>query len=132
MIDRPRPYNDLTWRHFARPLNTGVLRGLGVGTGAAGSPDQGTWVQFHVQILRGWVTAARFAAFGCPHVIAVASWLTETAVGKPGIDSLPENVHLLQRRFGLPVYKLGRLLVVEDAWIGAIRDAVTKSSDTLD
>jgi len=128
----PRGYNALTWRHFERPLNVGVLRGLGVGSGEAGSPAQGTWVRFCIQIQRGHVTAARFAAFGCPHVIAVASWLTENGVGRPSLAGLPEPVQALQRRFEVPVEKLGRLLVVEDAWIATIRAAVTKSAGALD
>ena len=37
----------------------------------------------------------------------------------------------LQRRFEVPVEKLGRILTVEDAWIGAIRAAVTKSRAAL-
>jgi hypothetical protein len=103
-----------------------------VGSAEAGSPDQGTWVRFYIQIQRDFVTAARFAAFGCPHVIAVASWLTENAVGRPGIGGLPEPVQARQARFEMPMHKLGRLLVVEDAWNAAIRAAITKSSGTLD
>jgi hypothetical protein len=36
---------------------------------------------------------------------------------------LPESVQALQARFEVPVEKLGRLLVVEDAWIAALRAA---------
>jgi hypothetical protein len=128
----PSRYNELTWRYFEQPMNVGVLRGLGVGSAEAGSAEQGTWVRFCIQIQRGYVTAARFAAFGCPHVIAVASWLTETGVGRPGSTGLPEPVAALQRRFEVPVEKRGRLLVVEDAWNAAIQAAVTKSAGTLD
>ena len=136
----PPGYNALTWRFFEQPLNVGELRGLGVGSGAAGSLSQGTWVRFHIQILRGIVTAARFNAFGCPHVIAVASWLTEHAVGRAvgravgdtQPAALPEPVPALQQRFGVPADKRGRLLVVEDAWIAAIQAAVTKSGPVLE
>ena len=125
-------YNELTWRCFAQPLNMGELRGLGVGHAAAGSVEQGTWVQFHVQILRGHITAAKFRAFGCPHVIAIASWLTEHSIGQCGDAALPESLESLQRRFELPVAKRGRLLLIEDAWSGAIRHAVTKSGAAMD
>jgi hypothetical protein len=136
-LTQVRPgYNALTRRFFEHPLNVGELRGLGVGSGAAGSPSQGTWVRFHIQILRGAITAARFNAFGCPHVIAVASWLTESAVGSaagpPGAPGLPEPVSALQQRFEVPAEKRGRLLLVEDAWIAAIQAAVTKSGPGLE
>ena len=35
--------------------------------------------------------------------------------------SLPEPVGALQQLFGMPVEKLGRLFVVEDAWVGAVQ-----------
>lgn len=125
-------YNELTRHHFDHPVNAGELQGLGVGRAEAGAIGEGTWVRFDVQVLHGLLTAAGFSAFGCPHVIAVASWLCETCVGRPGVAALPEPVQALQRRFGMPVEKLGRLLLIEDAWNEAIRDAVTKSRATLE
>ena len=38
---------------------------------------------------------------------------------------LPESPRALQHRFAVPVEKLGRILVVEDAWCAAIRAAIT-------
>ncbi len=132
MSAAPDPYSELTQRYFEQSPNAGILQGLGVGSAMAGSEAAGTLVQFHVQILQQHITAARFLAFGCPHVIAVASWLTETCVGRRVQETLPENVHALQRRFEVPVEKMGRLLVIEDAWIAAIRAAITKSRAALD
>ena len=132
MNQAPPPYNDLTQRYFEAAPRTGTLQGLGVGSASAGAVSMGTWVQFHVQILQEHVTAARFLAFGCPHVIAIAAWLVDTCTGRRAQDCLPENVAALQRRFGVPVEKLGRLLVIEDAWIAAIRAAVTKSQGVLE
>jgi hypothetical protein len=37
--------------------------------------------------------------------------------------ALPESVQSLRARFDAPVEKLGRLLIVEDAWISAMRAA---------
>ena len=97
----------------------GRLGGPGVFRGAAGNHAQGTWVQFDLHINAGAVAAAKFLAFGCPHTIAVAAWLAEQAVGRPVIGALPESVQALSEHFAVPVEKLGRLLIVEDAWLAA-------------
>jgi NifU-like protein involved in Fe-S cluster formation len=117
-------YSDLTWRHFENPACAGVLAGAAVRRGAAGSRTQGTWVQFDVRIgscdRESTVDAVRFLAYACPHVIAVADWLAQRAVGRPAEPILPESVHALRERFEVPIEKLGRLLLVEDAWIAAL------------
>jgi len=117
-------YNETTRHHFETAAHAGVLTGPDTRRGAAGSRAQGTWVQFDVRIRSSdpdeTLLAARFLAFGCPHVIAVADWIAARAVGLEAKPVLPESVASLQQRFGVPVEKLGRLLVVEDAWIAAI------------
>jgi hypothetical protein len=112
-------YNELTRRYFTSAAGAGELSGSDVFRGAAGDREQGTWVQFDLQIRGGIVMAARFLAFACPHTIAVSAWLAEQAVGKPVKPSLPEGVPALRERFAVPVEKTGRLLIVEDAWRGA-------------
>jgi hypothetical protein len=134
-------YNELTRRYFGSAVNAGVLIAPGLESapvlpglaeprafrGAAGDRAQGTWVQFDVQIGPGagvgTVQAARFLAFACPHVIAVAAWLAERAVGLEALPVLPEDIRSLRERFDVPIEKTGRLLVVEDAWIAALRAA---------
>jgi hypothetical protein len=117
-------YSNLTWQHFDNPTCAGVLTGAAVRRGAAGSRAQGIWVQFDVQIrLRhqeSIVEAVRFLAYACPHVIAVADWVAQKAVRGPSEPVLPESVRGLRERFEVPIEKLGRLLIVEDAWIAAL------------
>jgi NifU-like N terminal domain len=117
-------YNELTRRYFENASCTGVLTGPGSFRGAAGSRTQGTWVQFDVQVdlntRAGAIQAVRFLAFACPHVIAVSAWVAEHAVGLQARGQLPESVPSLRERFAVPVEKLGRLLIVEDAWIAAM------------
>ncbi len=117
-------YNDLTRRYFESAASAGELTAPGTLRGAAGSRAQGTWVQFDVQVdantRGGTIQAARFLAFACPHVIAVSAWVAEQAVGRAARAELPDGVQSLRERFGLPVEKLGRLLIVEDAWIAAV------------
>ena len=119
-------YNELTRRYFEQAAACGVLSGPGTFRGAAGSRAQGTWVQFDVQAAgqARVITAASFLAFGCPHVIAAAAWVAEQAVGRRAEPVLPESVQTLRMRFDAPVEKLGRLLIVEDAWICTMRAAM--------
>jgi NifU-like protein involved in Fe-S cluster formation len=121
-------YNELTRRHFEVASHAGVLVGDGVSRGAAGDRAHGTWVQFDVRLAgrdgAARVREARFLAYGCPHVIAVADWVAEHAAGAAGgpaaAGGLPESVSALQQRFAVPVEKRGRLLIIEDAWRAAL------------
>jgi NifU-like protein involved in Fe-S cluster formation len=112
-------YSDLTRHYFETPRHAGELSGPGVFRGAAGNRDDGTWVQFDLQVASGILKDARFLAFGCPHTIAVSAWVAEQAVGAPMTHRLPHSVQALSERFTVPVEKLGRLLIVEDAWRAA-------------
>ena len=123
-------YNELTRQYFESAANAGELAGPGVFRGAAGNRAQGTWVQFDLQIKAGMVSAAKFLAFGCPHTIAVAAWLAEQAVGRQVVPQLPESVQALRDRFAVPVEKMGRLLIIEDAWLGAVIPAIDYREST--
>lgn len=118
-------YNELTRRHFETALHAGELSGAGTRRGTAGDRVSGTWVQFDVQWAEAAangtirVRAAKFRAFGCPHVIAVADWLAAQAVGREARAGLPIRIAALQQRFDVPTPKLGRLLIIEDAWTAA-------------
>jgi NifU-like protein involved in Fe-S cluster formation len=115
-------YNEATTRYFeSAAAAAGVLGGAGVCRGSAGRRAQGTWVQFDLQSDAGVIQAARFLAFGCPHTIAVSAWVAERAVGLPLTAALPESVQQLSERFSVPVEKRGRLLIIEDAWVAAVR-----------
>lgn len=122
-------YSELTRRHFESASRAGVLTGPGVARGEAGSRTQGTWVQFDVQIEQGIIRAVRFLAFACPHVIAVADWLAEHSVGRAADARLPESVQSLRERFEMPLEKLGRLLIVEDAWRAALTGVAGGAAD---
>ena len=84
-------------------------------TGEAGGPNQETWVRFHLTVADGIVKAARFKAYGCPHTLAVADGLTRRLPGRSRVEGLPGNPAEWAEELQVPVEKLGRLLVVEDA-----------------
>jgi NifU-like protein involved in Fe-S cluster formation len=121
-------YNELTRRYFEMPASAGELSGPSVYRGAAGNREHGTWVQFDLQAASGTLNAVRFLAFGCPHTIAVSAWVAEQAVGKPVNRRLPSGLNDISLRFAVPEEKLGRLLIVEDAWLAAIDAAIAHSS----
>jgi NifU-like protein involved in Fe-S cluster formation len=121
-------YNELTRRYFEMPASAGQLAGPLVYRGAAGNREHGTWVQFDLQAASGTLNAVRFLAFGCPHTIAVSAWVAEQAVGKPVNRRLPSGLNDISLRFAVPQEKLGRLLIVEDAWLAAIDAAIAHSS----
>jgi NifU-like protein involved in Fe-S cluster formation len=114
-------YNEGTLHYFRTAETAGVLTGPGTQRGAAGAREQGTWVQFDVLIGEGVIRDARFLTFGCPHTIAVSAWVAEQAVGRGADAALPESVQELSERFAVPVEKRGRLLIIEDAWLAALR-----------
>jgi NifU-like protein involved in Fe-S cluster formation len=120
-------YSELTRRCFEQASCAGAASGADWFRGEAGRRAGGTWVQFDVQVRSaetgGSLASVRFLAFGCPHVIAVCQWVAEQAVGRAVQARLPESVQALRARFEVPVEKLGRLLIVEDAWLGAMRSA---------
>jgi NifU-like protein involved in Fe-S cluster formation len=117
-------YNELTRRYFESAANAGELRGPGVFRGAAGDRNQGVWVQFDLQVRQRAIEQARFLAFACPHSIAVAAWLTEASTAKPVEARLPQSVQELCERFEVPTEKMGRLLIIEDAWLAAVTAAM--------
>jgi hypothetical protein len=117
-------YSELTRRYFESPPAVGELTGTGVFRGAAGNREQGTWVQFDLQCESGTIKAARFLAFACPHTIAAAAWVAERSVGVAGLRELPDSVQHLRDRFAVPVEKMGRLLIIEDAWLAAAAAAI--------
>jgi NifU-like protein involved in Fe-S cluster formation len=119
-------YSELTRRCFENAACAGAATGSDWVRGEAGSRAQGTWVQFDVQLAPNGgssIRSARFLALGCPHVIAVCQWVAEHAVGLRVDPRLPESVQALRGRFQVPLEKMGRLLVVEDAWGAALRAA---------
>jgi cysteine desulfurase len=84
-------------------------------TGEAGGPSQETWVRFHLTAGSGIVKAARFKVYGCPHTLAVVDWLTRRLPGRTRDDGPPGTPALWAEELSVPVDRLGRLLVVEDA-----------------
>ena len=84
-------------------------------TAEAGAPGEETWVRFHLTAEAGIVKAARFKAYGCPHTLAVMDWLMRRLPGRTRNDGPPGTPAEWTEELSVPVEKLGRLLVIEDA-----------------
>jgi hypothetical protein len=119
-------YSELTLRYFDTASQVGILTGPDVHRGSAGSRAGGVWVQFDVRVNAGLIQAVRFLAFACPHTIAVCAWVAEHGAGPLLRAVLPESVQDLSDRFAVPVEKRGRLLIIEDAWVAAVNDALQR------
>ncbi len=83
--------------------------------GEAGGPGQEVWVRFRLQVAGGVVKSALFKAYGCPHTLAIAAWVAERLCGRGRADLAPGTPAEWAEALAVPVEKLGRLLVVEDA-----------------
>jgi hypothetical protein len=88
--------------------------------GRAGRRPEGTEVLFELEIAGEFVKSARFSAYGCPHTLAVVSWVCEVMEGARIDAGVPGTPADWARRFEVPAEKLGRLLIVEDALRAAL------------
>jgi NifU-like protein involved in Fe-S cluster formation len=85
-------------------------------SGGAGEIGRGVRVEFEARVRDGRIVECRFRAYGCPHVIAAASWVAEQAEGRRVGDFDWLDPRRLAELLEAPPHKLGSLLVVEDAF----------------
>jgi len=95
--------------------------------GRAGSIANQAVVEVWLQVAAdGRLAALRYRVWGCPHTIAVLGWLAGRWPGAPAAE-LPEGgPQGWQAALGVPVEKLGRLLIIEDALRAALAAAVPR------
>ena len=89
--------------------------GAGVVSGEAGGPTEETWVRIHLLVEGDTVKDARVQALGCPHTLDVATWLSAELRGRRRGMLPPGSPAEWAASRSVPVEKLGRLLVIEDA-----------------
>jgi len=88
---------------------------VGEVVGEAGGPGQEVWVRFRLTVERGIVKSALVKAYGCPHTLMVATWIAERLRGRGRANLAPGAPADWAEALAVPIEKLGRLLVVEDA-----------------
>ena len=77
--------------------------------------ERGAWVRFEARGQGGLITAVRFRAWGCPHVLAACEFVAGTLEGQALADLGDLDARWLAEALEVPPEKLGRLLVIEDA-----------------
>lgn len=88
--------------------------------GEAGAEGLGTRVRFQFDVQDGRVRSIRFRAYGCPWTLATCEWLAERLEGREWpVTGLGEPTDWAAA-LTIPLERLGRLLVVEDALKAAL------------
>jgi NifU-like protein involved in Fe-S cluster formation len=110
-------YSEEVERRFRAPPAAGELPpGNGVEVAAeAGSRAVGALVQFRALVVGERIVAARFCAYGCPHLIAAASWAAEQLSGATPALLAAWDWQAAASALAVPPAKFGRLLVLQDA-----------------
>jgi len=89
--------------------------GRAVACGRAGDREQGAEVSLQFVIVDGRVVSGHFRAFGCPHLIAAASWATERLRGASREALAGWDWREAAQALQVPAAKFGRLLTLQDA-----------------
>ena len=93
-----------------------------IATGLAGNREQGAEIELSCRIGDGQVSEARFRAFGCPHFLAAASWLTDRLRGARRDEIEHWDWREAAEALEVPAAKFGRLLTLQDAVRGVVRN----------
>ena len=125
-------YGSEVRRRMAALRGAGTLpEGIDVCTGLAGDREQGAEVRLQFRVAAGRVVDARFLAFGCPHFLATASWLTDRLRDQGPAELEAWDWREAASALEVPAAKYGRLLTLQDAvrsaarnWPGATRSTV--------
>ncbi len=120
--DDPRYSAEVQRRLQALPAWGDIPDALSVARGRAGDREQGTEIALALRIERDRVIEARFQAFGCPHVLAAASWTAEAALGMDCSELAAWDWRDAARALDVPPAKFGRLLTLQDAVRAAARN----------
>ena len=104
------PYSARVRELFANPAHGGEI-----GEGRTVSRDeQDVSLELGAMVAEGRITAMRFRARACPHVIAAAEAACAALEGRPVAELLEFSAAGLMQSLPVPVEKTGRILVLED------------------
>lgn len=120
--DDPRYSAEVRRRSRELP-GAGRLAGTGsMASGGAGDVEQGARVEFDFDVDHDRVSGGRFRAYGCPHLVAAASWVVEHLAGATRADLGDWDWRGVAAALDIPPAKYGRLLVIQDAVRAAARN----------
>ncbi len=98
--------------------------------GEAGDRTLNTWVRFSLEVDGQRIRAARFQIFGCPEAIAAAHLIAERLAGHELDKPPPLDMRGIATELDIPVQKLGKLLLVEDAVTACWRETAGRAGST--
>ena len=125
-------YGDEVRRRMQSLAGAGELApGPDVVTGRAGDRERGSEVVLQLRVAAARVADARFQAFGCPHLIAAASWLTERLAGASRDDLEGWDWREAADALAVPPAKFGRLITLQDAVRAAAANWPGSASGTV-
>ena len=105
------PYGGKVRELFATPVHAGDVEG----GQSVFLDDQDVRIRLAASSEAGTISAMRFQAWGCPHVIAAAETICAGLEGASVADLLEFSTSDLMENLPVPVEKTGRILVLEDA-----------------
>lgn len=118
-------YSNIVIDHFEQPRNVLASCAEPELYGRAGSKAQGGLIEFCLEVSDGRIGQLRFRAWGCPHTIAVGSWLTEQLPGRKLQDVQSLDLEGIAGELGLPAEKWHCVLMAEDALRAATKGVVS-------
>jgi nitrogen fixation NifU-like protein len=99
-------YSEKVVSHFKEPRNVGVLEDAD-GIGEIGDPTCGDFMRVFIKVEDNRIQDVKYQIRGCPASIAVASVMTELAIGKDLDDALLlTDGDVVEALDGLPEEKL--------------------------
>ena len=115
MGDDPRYSAEVRRRVRELPGAAPISAGGATASGAAGDVEHGARVELEFLLEQGRIARGRFRAFGCPHLVAAASWLTDRLRGATREDLAAWDWREAAEALEVPPAKFGRLLTLQDA-----------------
>jgi NifU-like protein involved in Fe-S cluster formation len=125
-------YGEEVRRRMASLVGAGEWpAGHDVASARAGDREQGAEVLLSMRVVAGRVVELRFRAFGCPHFVGAASWLTDRLRGAARSDLAAWDWREVVDALEVPPAKFGRLLVLQDAVHGLARNWPGETGSTV-
>ena len=116
-------YPERVWELFSQAPHAGrPVMEAGWRRGEAAEPLSETRVRVYLAISQGCIRDVRYEVRGCPFTVAAVALLASRWIGQP-TDTVAVDPRGLLSELTAPVMKLGRMLVVEDAYRRALQAA---------
>ena len=111
------PYSELVRRYFANPVHAGRLPDAynDAVISEAAESEMGVRVVLSAVVDGDTIRFLRYRVFGCPHLIAAVESFCHKVEGQAISVLLGLNVPALMEKLTIPVEKIGRILILEDA-----------------